>query len=250
MAALILIAHSLNFLKMKQFLISIHLVGALFFTYTTAQAQNYTVPTFNYRIEKDIVYGSAVNYAGCPTSLDMDLYKPLGDGNTCRPLLVLVHGGAFVVGTKEDGNMVSLAREMASRGYVVASINYRLGWHTNIAVNTTACDPDEGVGPVRALPYKDYVPGSWKISAQPNTGNTAFDALIRALHHDMESRKVNPTPNGKKLSPEANGTLDVKQAQQNVINVNLSIAYTDDAGASQTFQKNTYIHTDSGYEAE
>ena len=110
--------------------------------------------------------------------------------------------------------------------------------------------PDEGVGAVRALPYKDYVIGSWKVNAQPNTGNAAFDALIRNLHQDMESRKVNPTPNGKKLSPEATGTVDVKQVQQNVINVNLTIAYTDDAGASQTFQKGTYIHTDSGYEAE
>ncbi|MCY7327486.1 MAG: carboxylesterase family protein, partial [Saprospiraceae bacterium] len=61
-----------------------------------------------------------------------------GDDDTCRPLSILMHGGAFVVGTKEDGNMVSLAQEIAARGYVVASINYRLGWHTQVTENTIA----------------------------------------------------------------------------------------------------------------
>ena len=110
--------------------------------------------------------------------------------------------------------------------------------------------PDEGTGAIRALPYKDYVLGNWFVSAEPKTGNPNLDKLIRAIHDDMESRKINPTPNGKKLSTEAQGTLVVTQAQKNVINVNLSINYTDDAGASQTFQKGTWLHSDSGYTGE
>jgi quinol-cytochrome oxidoreductase complex cytochrome b subunit len=110
--------------------------------------------------------------------------------------------------------------------------------------------PDEGVGPVRALPYDDYVAGSWPVSAQPNTGNAAFDRLLHEIHQNMESRKVNADPHGKKLSPEASATVDVKQVQENVRNVLLTINYTDDKGVASQFAKDTYLHADSGYAGE
>jgi hypothetical protein len=110
--------------------------------------------------------------------------------------------------------------------------------------------PDEGVGPVRALPYSDYVAGSWPVSAQPGTGNAEFDKLIREIHDDMERRKVNPDPHGKLLSSDANASVDVKQVQPNLINVLLSINYTDEKGVATQFNKDTYLHADSGYAGE
>ena len=61
--------------------------------------------------------------------LDMDLYYPkvLVKGNS-RPLLVLIHGGAFYNGDKKDIGYPQLGMYFAERGYVVASINYRLGY--------------------------------------------------------------------------------------------------------------------------
>ncbi|MCS5663325.1 MAG: T9SS type A sorting domain-containing protein [Flavobacteriales bacterium] len=58
--------------------------------------------------------------------LDMDIYQPIGDVEANRPLLILAHGGSFVGGTRTNATVVSLAETFAKRGYVVASISYRL----------------------------------------------------------------------------------------------------------------------------
>ena len=60
--------------------------------------------------------------------LTMDLYLP-DDGQTAlRPLLVLIHGGGFFCGDKTDMGFPEWARHFAAKGYVVASVNYRLGF--------------------------------------------------------------------------------------------------------------------------
>ena len=60
--------------------------------------------------------------------LDMDLYYPQELSPVARPLLVLIHGGAFYNGDKRSVGFPEMARHFAERGYVVASINYRLGF--------------------------------------------------------------------------------------------------------------------------
>ncbi|KAF5053162.1 alpha/beta hydrolase fold protein [anaerobic digester metagenome] len=61
-------------------------------------------------------------------SLRMDIYEPKGDSVSSRPLLLLIHGGAFIVGDKREKFQQKLAVHYAKLGYVVASINYRLGY--------------------------------------------------------------------------------------------------------------------------
>jgi len=65
-----------------------------------------------------------------PTMLDlnMDIYYPKTDLFKNRPLVMLIHGGAFYIGSKESVAEVSLATSLAKCGYVVASIDYRLGF--------------------------------------------------------------------------------------------------------------------------
>ncbi|MDX2284252.1 MAG: PKD domain-containing protein [Bacteroidia bacterium] len=58
--------------------------------------------------------------------LKADLYEPAGDTLAARPLVIYVHGGAFGVGDKADAEAVFFCGQMALRGYVAASINYRL----------------------------------------------------------------------------------------------------------------------------
>lgn len=60
--------------------------------------------------------------------LEMDLYQPYGDSCTLRPLLLLIHGGAFILGDKASNTMKEMADYFARRGYVVASVNYRMGF--------------------------------------------------------------------------------------------------------------------------
>ena len=60
--------------------------------------------------------------------LDMDLYYPKTPATISRPLLVLIHGGAFYNGDKRSVGFPEMGYYFAKRGYVVASINYRLGY--------------------------------------------------------------------------------------------------------------------------
>ena len=62
-------------------------------------------------------------------NLDLDLYCPKEkQQGMLRPLLILIHGGAFYNGDKQDIGFPEMGRHFAQRGYVVASINYRLGF--------------------------------------------------------------------------------------------------------------------------
>lgn len=65
-----------------------------------------------------------------PSMLDLklDLYLPQDDSLKLRPLVMLIHGGAFYIGSKQSAAEKSLADDLVKRGYVVASINYRLGF--------------------------------------------------------------------------------------------------------------------------
>lgn len=59
-------------------------------------------------------------------NLDLDVYRGDGDTEIDRPLVILAHGGTFITGTKTNPVMVDLATTLAKRGYVIASISYRL----------------------------------------------------------------------------------------------------------------------------
>lgn len=60
--------------------------------------------------------------------LKLDIYYPKTDLFKNRPLMMLIHGGAFYVGSKESAAEQNLATSLARMGYVVASIDYRLGF--------------------------------------------------------------------------------------------------------------------------
>jgi dienelactone hydrolase len=69
-------------------------------------------------------YGTAVTYQGTTIPLLLDLYQPPAGPVAARPTIVLIHGGSFSGGSRTD--LASAAREYARRGFVVASIDYRL----------------------------------------------------------------------------------------------------------------------------
>lgn len=106
----------------------------------------------NYTLKEDISYGQARGYwASNPVKdekygkiiakgisktvrerdvdLTMDLYLPNDSVVKERPLLVLLHGGAFYVGDKGAETMTTWCKHFAQIGYVVATINYRMGFH-------------------------------------------------------------------------------------------------------------------------
>lgn len=114
----------------------------------------YRKSIFEVKCDKDIQYASALGYWESypePTDINdygsivldklnlddmtkkelpltMDVYYPDSDETTLRPLLMLIHGGAFFNGDKESEAYVKWGEYFASLGYVVASINYRIGF--------------------------------------------------------------------------------------------------------------------------
>lgn len=118
----------LLFLFISTFIISINCDGQL----------PYTLSTFSFSTETDIQYGVAQNFAGINDTLLLDIYKPIGDQNCYRPCLVFVHGGSWIGGSKEDQNIVNIAKEFAKKGWVVATVNYRLGTHKTSNYNMYA----------------------------------------------------------------------------------------------------------------
>jgi hypothetical protein len=73
-----------------------------------------------------IAYGQAVDYRGTTVDLLLDLYvppAPPGPAAT-RPLIVMVHGGSFIGGSRTQ--QAAAATEYARRGFVAASIDYRV----------------------------------------------------------------------------------------------------------------------------
>jgi len=106
----------------------------------------------NVEVKSDLLYGKAKGYwthvpysddpyittlskgmvrsFNDPQLLDLmlDVYYPKTDIFKNRPLVMLIHGGAFYIGSKESAAERELATSLAKRGYVVASIDYRLGF--------------------------------------------------------------------------------------------------------------------------
>ena len=112
---------------------------------TSAQCvgDRYKLEMFSdFNISSDIQYGNNINYAGFNDDLILDVYEPNGDtlsnGDpvTNRPLVILAHGGSFIGGSKTGSDVVPLAESFAKMGYVVASINYRLGFSNPFAIDS------------------------------------------------------------------------------------------------------------------
>ncbi|MEM8964430.1 MAG: alpha/beta hydrolase, partial [Acidobacteriota bacterium] len=84
-------------------------------------------PTYEVSVTTGLVYGHGqVNapVAG-EKALLLDLYEPVGTTGL-RPVLVAIHGGGFIGGSRDNLTFVRMSQEMASRGWVVVSIDYRL----------------------------------------------------------------------------------------------------------------------------
>ncbi len=63
-----------------------------------------------------------------PLDLLLDIYRPQNDTLEKHPLVMLIYGGAYYFGSKDDVKITTWCRHLASLGYVVASIDHRLGF--------------------------------------------------------------------------------------------------------------------------
>ena len=91
-------------------------------------------------VQSDIIYATNIEVlTGMPVAVDLklDVYTPAGDTETERPLIKVFHTGNFlpqlvngqINGNKNDPYLVDMIERLVRRGYVVASVGYRLGWN-------------------------------------------------------------------------------------------------------------------------
>jgi acetyl esterase/lipase len=90
-----------------------------------------------------VLYSSVVDDFGVH-NLRMDIYQPRGDTSRNRPAIVWAHGGTFRTG--ERAQLANFATDFARKGYVTASIDYRL---------LRALDPGAKLGPSLAVAQSD-----------------------------------------------------------------------------------------------
>ena len=79
----------------------------------------------------DIKYGAAINVKGEKEDLLLDMVTPKSDTFKKRPLLIFIHGGGFKNNSKKGSFSSLLCNSFAKKGYVTASIDYRLRLESN-----------------------------------------------------------------------------------------------------------------------
>lgn len=91
----------------------------------------------NYKITTETYIKNAPDFNGKPKNLIMDIFSPQNDDNTNRACIIYLYGGGFSM--KVDDGMSEICKSMALRGYVVAAIDYRIGFvNDDNATNCTA----------------------------------------------------------------------------------------------------------------
>lgn len=135
----------------------------------------WTNPTFTYTLQSDVVYGQGevdfLTGGGTFEDLEMDLYvpdiPPPPTGYNRMPVMLMLHGGGFVTGSKTNANVVASAQEYAQRGWLVAAINYRL-------------QPDDPVPSARVQALYDFFGGA-SATPRDRTRAAAIDDTLTAL---------------------------------------------------------------------
>lgn len=108
-----------------------------------SQVRYYDQVFDGYEFYADVKYGNNISVlTGAPQPYDlfMDVYTPpASDTVTNRPVIVYAHTGTFgpqyfnqqITGGKRDSTIVEIAKRLTSMGYVVISMDYRLGWQSD-----------------------------------------------------------------------------------------------------------------------
>ena len=136
---------------MKKTLLSIIFTGGILAS-AFSQQQRYVDEVFtNFTVEPNITYCQNLSViaasAGIPflptganpaaPALVFDLYEPTGDTVAERPIIIMLHTGTFApiirngnpTGSRQDFATTEICKSFAKRGYVVANLEYRLGWN-------------------------------------------------------------------------------------------------------------------------
>jgi acetyl esterase/lipase len=107
-------------------------------------------------IQTNIPYTTTATTLNGTTTLTLDLYSPTDTNGKPliknQPAVLLIHGGAFITGSKNLTYMETWASALAKEGYVVANINYRLLLQNPTPTNQNLITYLNNADPTSALP--------------------------------------------------------------------------------------------------
>ncbi|MHA6279686.1 pectinesterase family protein [Salinimicrobium sp. CAU 1759] len=137
-----------------------------------------SIESQNYVARENLVY-KQIN----KRSLQADVYLPKAEKNEKFPAVLLIHGGGWLTGSKE--NLRPLAQKLAAEGYVAVTAAYRLG--------------TQAVYPAGVIDLKDAV--KWmKQSADQYRIDTEKIAVLGASAGAQLATLVGVTPNSEKYN--------------------------------------------------
>jgi acetyl esterase/lipase len=96
-------------------------LGALTFLFVSARADT---PTPRVKEVHDVAYKEAASGETVDNHNKLDLYLP--DGVKDFPVVLIVHGGAWMVGDKSWDSIPAIARTLVANGIGAVGVNYRL----------------------------------------------------------------------------------------------------------------------------
>lgn len=113
---------------LRLIVLTIFIINSSLITFCQPKAVvKYRDPVYESVVKKDIPYYKSTEESGVKSRYFMfDLYEPKDDHSELRPLIIWMHGGGFKYGNKRAGGIPLWCRGFSKRGYVCASINYRL----------------------------------------------------------------------------------------------------------------------------
>lgn len=105
----------------------------------------YATHQFDAQVQTDVVYANSPELTPIYVSeavtvnvdMKLDIYSPVGDTLTKRPLVMLAYGGGYLFGTKEDEDVSSTCDSLAKKGFVAVSIDYRMGLNLASEMSST-----------------------------------------------------------------------------------------------------------------
>ncbi|MGI6383198.1 MAG: alpha/beta hydrolase family protein [Tissierellaceae bacterium] len=83
-------------------------------------------------VKVDIPFETYVYKVTDKRELKLDLYYPPTKIGHSRPLIYFCHGGGWISGFRNQSNNVSWCKFLASRGFIVSSIDYRYGYKNSM----------------------------------------------------------------------------------------------------------------------
>tara|TARA_B000000532_G_C18877395_1_gene411385 strand:+ start:2676 stop:3620 length:945 start_codon:yes stop_codon:yes gene_type:complete len=140
---------------------------------------------------------------------------PEGDTETNRPVIIYMHGGSFYLGDKSMTDCVDFCESFAKRGYVCASINYRLSnifsflLSQDVQLETVLKAVSDANAAVRFF-RKDVVENGNTYGVDPETifaGGYSAGSVI-AIHQGFVSDISELPQNIQNLTVSIGGTIE------------------------------------------